>query len=97
VHAGTPPQPLADFLRPLPERAAKLGVDRLRWSARREYELACNWKVYVDNFLDGGYHVHTVHPGLAGVLDYAHYRTEVFENASIQVSPLKPAEGGAVE
>jgi choline monooxygenase len=97
VHDATPHLPLADYLAPLPAMTQPLGVDRLRWHARREYDLACNWKVYVDNFLDGGYHVHTVHPGLAGVLDYAHYRTDVFAHASVQVSPLKPAEGGAVE
>jgi choline monooxygenase len=62
---------------------------------RREYELACNWKVYVDNYLDGGYHVNTVHPGLAGVLDYSRYRTELHPCASVQVSPLKPADPGA--
>ena len=40
--------------------------DGLKFAGRREYELACNWKVYVDNYLDGGYHVNTVHPALAG-------------------------------
>jgi choline monooxygenase len=60
--------------------------------ARREYRLACNWKVFVDNYLDGGYHVNTVHPGLAGVLDYAHYRTEVAGHTSVQTSPLRPPE-----
>jgi hypothetical protein len=24
---------------------------------RREYVLNCNWKVFADNYLDGGYHV----------------------------------------
>jgi choline monooxygenase len=61
----------------------------LRFIARREYEITCNWKVYVDNFLDGGYHVNTVHPGLAGVLDYTHYRTEIHPESSVQLSPLK--------
>ena len=56
-----------------------------------DYEVACNWKVYVDNYLDGGYHVHTIHPSLAGVLDYAHYRTEIHAWNSVQISPLKPA------
>jgi choline monooxygenase len=64
----------------------------LNFVARREYRLACNWKVFVDNYLDGGYHVNTVHPGLAGVLDYAHYRTEVFGHTSVQTSPLRPPE-----
>jgi choline monooxygenase len=52
--------------------------------------------VFVDNYLDGGYHVNTVHPGLAGALDYAHYRTEIAGNTSVQVSPLKPADDPAV-
>jgi len=34
-----------------------------------------------------------VHPGLAGVLDYSKYRTELFEHCNAQISPLKPAAG----
>jgi choline monooxygenase len=80
---------LGDFLAPLPDRTAKL-TSELRFAERREYELACNWKVFVDNYLDGGYHVNTVHPGLAGALDYSQYRTELFKHSSVQTSPLKP-------
>jgi choline monooxygenase len=36
--------------------------------------------------------VNTVHPGLAGVLDYSGYRSELFETTSVQLSPLKPAD-----
>jgi choline monooxygenase len=81
------------YLAPLPDRTSGLGLESLRFVARREYHLRCNWKVFVDNYLDGGYHVNTVHPGLAGVLDYAHYRTEVLGNTSAQTSPLRPADG----
>jgi choline monooxygenase len=95
VHLGPSPPPLADFLAPLPERAGPLKLDSLRFAARREYRLACNWKVFVDNYLDGGYHVNTVHPGLAGVLDYSQYRTEIAGNTAVQISPLQ-ASGGAV-
>jgi choline monooxygenase len=91
-----PDQTLAGHLGPLPGRTADLGLDALRFVARHEYELACNWKVFVDNYLDGGYHVNTVHPGLAGALDYAHYRTEIAENTSVQVSPLKQADDATV-
>lgn len=75
-----------------PEPAA---FQDLKWHARRTYDLACNWKVYVDNYLDGGYHVNTVHPALAGAIDYQQYRTDVFPRCSVQTSPLKAA-GGAV-
>src|SRR5262249_39505228 len=67
-------------------------LEALRFVRRQVYDLACNWKVYVDNFLDGGYHVNTVHPGLAGVLDYSRYRTEVAGCTSVQISPLKPSQ-----
>jgi choline monooxygenase len=95
VHAGSQPPPLEQFLAPLPERTAGRDIASLRWVKRQEYDLACNWKVYVDNYLDGGYHVNTVHPGLAGVLDYAQYRTEVAGHTSVQISPLKPPDQSA--
>ena len=92
VHLAPVSVPLEQFLAPMPERCAGLGMEQLRFVGRRIYDVACNWKVFVDNYLDGGYHVHSVHPGLAGVLDYSQYRTEVFENVSVQSSPLKPPE-----
>jgi choline monooxygenase len=90
VHAGTQPPPLAEFLAPLPATLGSLGD--LRFFERREYQLGCNWKVFVDNYLDGGYHVNTVHPALAGVLQYADYRTTCFDHTSIQASPLRPPD-----
>jgi choline monooxygenase len=96
AHLGPAPEPLAQYLAPLPERAAALKLDSLRFAGRREYTLACNWKVFVDNYLDGGYHVNTVHPGLAGVLDYSKYRTEIAGNTAVQISPLQPSPDAAV-
>jgi choline monooxygenase len=93
---ASPPVSLAEFLAPLPARTAGLGLEALRFVQRREYELACNWKVFVDNYLDGGYHINTIHPGLAGVLDYSQYRTEIAGNTSVQVSPLEPGGGDGV-
>src|SRR5438132_12308944 len=33
-----------------------LDLDNLQWMERRHYTFDCNWKVFVDNYLDGGYH-----------------------------------------
>ncbi len=99
VCAAEGPPPLPEFLAPLPERHPEESLRRLRWGGQRAYHPRCNWKVFVDNFLDGGYHVPTVHPGLAGVLDYPEYRTEVAGNTAVQVSPLRrpgPGEDSAV-
>jgi choline monooxygenase len=55
----------------------------------RSYTLNCNWKVYVDNYLDGGYHVPHLHRGLNSVLDYVHYTIETVDRCCIQSSPMR--------
>ena len=51
----------------------------LAFSHRSEAELACNWKVAVENF-DECYHCVTAHPTLmTGLLDPGSYRIELFE------------------
>jgi choline monooxygenase len=87
VNLGDRRQALAEVLAPLPSRVG--AIDDFRFVERRSYELACNWKVFVDNYLDGGYHLNTVHPSLAGVLQYARYKTDCFDFTSLQTSPLR--------
>ena len=64
-----------------------LRLDRLTWMERRRYIVDCNWKVFVDNYLDGGYHVPHLHKGLDSVLDYSHYTIENGERFCLQASP----------
>lgn len=56
------------------------------------YEVACNWKAYIDNYLEG-YHVPHVHPALNRMLDYRSYRTELSQWHSLQWSPLESGDG----
>lgn len=56
----------------------------LRFVRRQIYELKCNWKVFVDNYLDGGYHVAAVHGGLSSQLQLDTYHTETAERFSLQ-------------
>ena len=91
VNAGqSPEQSLNDFLYPFAERVSSLGLDKMKFVARKEYDMKCNWKIFVDNYLDGGYHVNTLHPSLAGLIDYSNYRTEIARHTSVQVSPRRP-------
>ncbi|KAI3841331.1 hypothetical protein MKW98_007812 [Papaver atlanticum] len=61
------------------------GVDSsLSYVARREYIIECNWKVFCDNYLDGGYHVPYAHTGLASGLNLDAYTTTIFDKVSIQ-------------
>nr|GMD76022.1 choline monooxygenase, chloroplastic [Ipomoea batatas] len=61
------------------------GIDSsLSYVCRREYTIECNWKVFCDNYLDGGYHVPYAHKSLASDLKLESYSTEIFERVSIQ-------------
>jgi choline monooxygenase len=88
VNLGTAAAPLAEFLGDLVARLAPRNYAGYRLAARKEWSLDCNWKVYVDNYLEG-YHIPIVHPGLFREIDYPNYRTETKANYSIQVAPLK--------
>jgi choline monooxygenase len=79
---------LGEFLGDLVPMMAKRDSTGFRLAARKEWTLDCNWKVYVDNYLEG-YHIPIVHPGLFREIDYPKYRTETRRNFSIQFAPLK--------
>lgn len=88
---------LASVLGKIPEETAHLDLADMKPVARKVYEVACNWKTYVDNFLEG-YHLPTVHPGLYKELDYERYRVELHGNYSSQLAPIRPKKkesGGA--
>lgn len=71
------------------------GVDTsLSYICRREYTLECNWKVFCDNYLDGGYHVPYAHKNLASGLNLDTYSTEMFERVSIQRCASSSSETG---
>jgi choline monooxygenase len=82
--------PLAEALEDLGERTGRRDWSPLRPAARKDWYVDCNWKVYVDNYLEG-YHIPYVHPSLHRELDYARYRTETRRLYSIQHAPLRPA------
>lgn len=75
----------------LQRQAAALDLDSLHWVERRRYVVECNWKVFIDNYLDGGYHVPYVHRRLDTVLDYAEYAIENGRRYCLQSSPMVAA------
>ena len=86
---------LAQTLDALGPRLESRGLASMRLAFRRDWTLDCNWKVYVDNYLEG-YHIPVVHPGLMKELDYGAYRTETFRAHSLQVAPIRRREGGPI-
>jgi phenylpropionate dioxygenase-like ring-hydroxylating dioxygenase large terminal subunit len=89
-------EPLSAFLGDIPRQARGFRFDGLQFAERRDYVIDCNWKVYVDNYLEG-YHIPIAHPGLMREIDYAQYRTETFRYSSQQFAPIRgmnPGENG---
>lgn len=78
----------------IPEEVARAGfpIERMRLAERREYVVECNWKVYVDNYLEG-YHIPMIHPALFREVDYDRYRVETHRFHSTQLAPLRSGEG----
>jgi len=88
-------EPLNDFLGGLVKKVAPLGVSKLHYFDTRTYDIHCNWKVFVDNYLDGGYHVPHLHKGLSSVLDYKQYTIENEDRFCLQSSPMVSSEEDA--
>jgi choline monooxygenase len=89
--------PLMDLLQPIDDEIARKGfrIDHMRAIERRDYYIDCNWKVYIDNYLEG-YHLPIAHPGLFRELDYDQYRVDTFRYHSSQYAPIRPAKAGDV-
>ena len=77
----------------LPGQAERFGFERMRLFERRVYDMKCNWKTYVDNYLEG-YHLPSVHPGLNRELDYNAYVVEPYARHVRQFSPIRGAQPG---
>jgi choline monooxygenase len=85
--------PLRETLGGLPQQAGKFPFSGMKRFERRTYEMKCNWKTYIDNYLEG-YHLPSVHPGLNRELDYNEYVVEPYANHVRQFSPICGAQPG---
>jgi len=81
-------EPLATVLGEIPNQARGFDFENLKLAERRDYVIDCNWKVYVDNYLEG-YHIPIAHPGLMKEIDYAQYRTDTYRYYSQQFAPIR--------
>jgi choline monooxygenase len=82
---------LGDFLGGLRRVVSPLSLDGLHFFERKEYTLNCNWKVFVDNYLDGGYHIPYLHKSLSSVVSYKDYTIRSEDRFCEQSSPLDSA------
>jgi choline monooxygenase len=87
---------LIEYLGDIPDAVRAMRIGAMSMVEKRDYVLECNWKVYVDNYLEG-YHIPIVHPSLMRELDYNAYSTITGRYHSLQHAPIrasKPGTGG---
>ncbi len=82
--------PLAQTLGALPPLVAATGLElgAIRRRVHRTYEIAANWKVVVDNYLEC-YHCPVAHPGFCDLIDTSDYTVTEYEYCSTQTGKLK--------
>jgi phenylpropionate dioxygenase-like ring-hydroxylating dioxygenase large terminal subunit len=95
VNLGRERTGLKDFLGKIPAEVNDAGipVDQMVFVERRDYVVSCNWKVYIDNYLEG-YHIPMAHPGLFREIDYAQYRVDTFRYYSSAHAPIRALKEG---
>ena len=83
---------LAASLAPLDARLGARDLNAFRHADRRTHDIACNWKVYVENYLEG-YHIPIVHPQLAAEVDATKYEVTVNGALCFHTAPPKVSDG----
>jgi len=86
-------EPLRESLSELTRQVDRFPVAAMKLFERRTYKMKCNWKTYVDNYLEG-YHLPSVHPGLNRELDFNAYAVEPYAKHVRQFSPIRGAQAG---
>jgi choline monooxygenase len=80
-------QPLLEYLGPVAEQLAPYHLDRMRAGMSISTDLACNWKVAVEAFLEV-YHVQGIHPQLLPMLDDVNTAFELIGPHSRMIVPF---------
>ncbi len=85
----TPKVPWEKLIGELPQIIKERGVDftKLRYMGSKSYEMNCNWKIVVENFLEC-YHCGICHPQFSKIIDLKHYTVTPYEYFSVQRGPL---------
>lgn len=84
--------PLAELLAPLDARLREADWSELRVGAVRTHSLVCNWKTYIENYLEG-YHVPAMHPSLDAEIVSGEYGVRVEGRVAIHEAPPREPTG----
>jgi choline monooxygenase len=89
--------PLEEWLAQITPRAANYHLDELEYVGGRKWSIPCNWKMYVDNYMEG-YHIPFIHPGLQQALhpDVYTYELATWSNQQYGAEPHPRGPGSRV-
>ncbi len=73
----------------LPTLAESVPLERYRLHGRGSHLLRCNWKAYVENYLEG-YHIPYIHPRLHREVDVKGYEVRAAERVVTHHAPSRP-------
>ena len=79
--------PLAEHMAPVAKRYGDFDFSEMRLGAVQEFELAANWKLPIENFIEG-YHLPWTHPFLNSVSSMANHYSVIDEPIAGQGSDL---------
>jgi choline monooxygenase len=82
--------PLAETVAPLEKRLQGQDWSDLEVALVRHHPIACNWKTYVENYLEG-YHVPSIHPALDAEIDSARYTVTMDGLIALHEVPMRTA------
>jgi choline monooxygenase len=80
--------PLAEGLGALVEEAAGYPMEEFTIARRVSYDIACDWKVYVENYVEG-YHIPYLHPDLNAQIDAKAYTVRNRGRVCIHEAPSR--------
>jgi choline monooxygenase len=84
---------LEDTIAPLIAKTTHLPLEKFRFERQTTHDINCNWKTYVENYLEG-YHIPLVHPFLNSAVDASKYEVDV--SAPVIFHQAPPRDGSPV-
>ena len=91
VDIGGGAEDFAEFIEPLAAISREYGVQDARYDESVEIEIAANWKLIVENFVDA-YHVSSVHPALEKSVPTRTHRFHAQRNICVGQAPLNSSD-----
>ncbi|MEA2318533.1 MAG: choline monooxygenase [Solirubrobacteraceae bacterium] len=88
---------LAEWLGAITPRMGNYRLEELEYVGGRRWYIPCNWKLYVDNYMEG-YHIPFIHPGLNQALspDVYTYKLGTWSNEQYGAEPHPRGPGSRV-